>query len=203
MRNAIFDAIFIYISSRPHELPLDLISDVYKVTSANSSLRDLITSIFINIGTSDEIRSRKDELPSAFLVDCLDFAHQDGIVPFKKQGMFGRELWMNEKKDKVCDEHHVHNQEELDAAEEDREERIKAEREEAEARRAEEARDVRMGGVEMEDRMEKDEAMEVEVKKEDEMEDEREKKEKSGGYSEQAAREFATVEAMRKLRVRY
>ena len=144
-RNAVLDAFFTRIARKEDGFPYESIRDVYECTKENSSLRDLVITIVINIGTSDELQAVKEDLPRTFLVDCLAMAAEDGIVPFRKSGRHGKGFWLDEKKDSLCVQYHVHSKEELRDAEERKDEKVVA---------AEERPDEEMGGVEEEEEKE-------------------------------------------------
>jgi hypothetical protein len=110
MRNAVLDRFFLRIYSQPNRLPMDNIRDVYKNTSENSSLRDLVITIIINIGTSGLVDDYSNEIPRQFLVDCLRTAAEDKIVPFSHKEQWQASAWLERKKDRICRHYHVHDE---------------------------------------------------------------------------------------------
>jgi hypothetical protein len=109
-RNAILDAFLLRIMAAPRDLPYEQVQDVYKHTRDFSSLRDLIIDVIVNMGTSKEIRRCMGTLKKDFLLDCLEMAAEDCVVPFQKP-----KGWLERKADRMCREYHVHSEEELRA----------------------------------------------------------------------------------------
>jgi hypothetical protein len=110
-RNAILDAFLLRIMAAPRDLPYEQVQDVYKHTRHSSSLRDLIIDVMVNMGTSKEIRRCMGTLKKDFLLDCLEIAVEDCVVPFQKP-----KGWLERKADRMCREYHVHSEEELRAS---------------------------------------------------------------------------------------
>jgi hypothetical protein len=108
LRNALLDQFFLRVYGEPDRLPMMSIHNVYDKTSDNSSLRDLVVTIIINIGDGGLVESYQRDVPREFLADCLKTAGEDGIVPFANKDKKKVKTWLEEKKDKMCRHYHVH-----------------------------------------------------------------------------------------------
>lgn len=53
----------------------------------------------------------ENELPNAFLTDCLIAAIEDSVAPFREQDEREVGAWLDAKKKTICDEFHVHLEE--------------------------------------------------------------------------------------------
>jgi hypothetical protein len=111
MRNAILDMFLLRIATDPFALPYGNIGNLYKNTSRDSSMRDLIIDVIVNIGTSLGVDRWSKELPRQFLTDCLRMASEDGVVPFSKERYGEKRDWLAEKKGCLCRHYHVHENE--------------------------------------------------------------------------------------------
>jgi hypothetical protein len=111
MRNAILDLFLLRIATDPFALPYDNIGDIYKNTSRDSSMRDLIIDVIVNIGTSLGVDRWSKELPRQFLADCLRMASEDGVVPFSRERYGEKRDWLAKKKECMCRHYHVHENE--------------------------------------------------------------------------------------------
>ncbi|KAF2820415.1 hypothetical protein CC86DRAFT_429151 [Ophiobolus disseminans] len=226
MRNAILNAFLLRVRKDRARLDFENIRDVYELTRENSSLRDLVIDVVVNVGTSRQLRRGEKQLPLGFLVDCLAMAEEDGIVPFKKSEKFAKRQWMWEKKEHLCKHYHVHSREELEASEKRREEEGSDEEmgwdEEEDGERSDEEED---GERSDEEEGERSDDEEEEAEKEEEEEEKKEKErsdeemcgddkeekdveseEEEGStmvISEQTKRELQFIEDLKKLRVRY
>jgi hypothetical protein len=112
LRNAALDEFFLRIIDNPDRLPYKYIRDIYIATSSNSSLRSLIVDVIVNVGTKQETKNCKDDLPKEFMMDCLIAANEDEIVPFSgDRSEDDVPDWLHEMKGKLCDLFHVHDSE--------------------------------------------------------------------------------------------
>ena len=66
-----------------------------------------MVDVVVNIGNARDVEDWENELPRAFLVDCLRVAGKDRVVPFENRGVL--EAWLEEKCERVCKEWHVHD----------------------------------------------------------------------------------------------
>ena len=91
-------------------MPYKYISDIYEATSSDSSLRSLIVDVIVYIGTKQEMKEWKDDLPKEFMMNCLTAANEDEIVPFSGDRSEVEVMeWLNEMKGKLCNLFHVHD----------------------------------------------------------------------------------------------
>lgn len=112
LRNAALDEFFLRIIDNPDRLPYKYIRDIYIATSSNSSLQSLIVDVIVNIGTKQETKNWKDDLPKEFMMDCLIAANEDEIVPFSgDRSEDDVPDWLHEMKGILCDLFHVHDSE--------------------------------------------------------------------------------------------
>lgn len=87
------------------------VHEVYNATGRSSNLRDLLATVLLHTGTIKDIEKCENQLPKAFLVECLRVAKEDGVVPFAKRGREGEE-WMERKRERIGGEYHVHDEDE-------------------------------------------------------------------------------------------
>lgn len=106
MQNAILDTFFLRVFDKGH-VPYENVRDVYASSSEGSSLRDLVITMTINIGSKKHLEKWGDELPRAFLVGCLGMAGEDGVVPFSVDV----DEWLEEKRSRMCMHYHVYEEE--------------------------------------------------------------------------------------------
>jgi hypothetical protein len=120
LRNAVLDRFFLRIYTQPNQLPMQNIHDVYKHSSEGSSLRDMVITTILNIGTGELVNKYCDELPGKFMADLLQTVEDEGVMPFghKKEEGEAR-AWLEAKKGRVCGEYHLHDGEEEGAEEQD------------------------------------------------------------------------------------
>ncbi|CAN9345825.1 unnamed protein product [Alternaria alternata] len=110
LRNAALNEFFLRIVDNPDRLPYKYISDIYEATSSDSSLRSLIVDVIVYIGTKQEMKEWKDDLPKEFMMNCLTAANEDEIVPFSGDRSEVEVMeWLNEMKGKLCNLFHVHD----------------------------------------------------------------------------------------------
>ncbi|KAF1914379.1 hypothetical protein BDU57DRAFT_578538 [Ampelomyces quisqualis] len=109
LRNTAIDMFFLRMAAGPDNLPYHIITQVYENTSRNSSLRDLVTTTFVNIGRPREFEHNREILPRAFLVDCLVGAAQDETIPFEHRDRSTRKEWLADKQEHICEEYHYHD----------------------------------------------------------------------------------------------
>lgn len=110
LRNAALNEFFLRIVDDPDRLPYKYISDIYEATSSDSSLRNLIVDVIVYIGTKQEMKEWKDDLPKEFMMNCLTAANEDEIVPFSGDRSEVKVMeWLNEMKGKLCNLFHVHD----------------------------------------------------------------------------------------------
>ncbi|KAI4953687.1 hypothetical protein J4E91_002535 [Alternaria rosae] len=112
LRNAALDEFFLRIYDDPDDLPYRYIFNIYQVTSSDSSLRHLAVDIIVNIGMKTKVREWMDDLPKEFLMDCLNSASEDGIIPFPEDLSEDEIInWLGEMKKAICELFHVHDPE--------------------------------------------------------------------------------------------
>ena len=70
----------------------------------------LIVDVIVYIGTKQEMKEWKDDLPKEFMMNCLTAANEDEIVPFSGDRSEVEVMeWLNEMKGKLCNLFHVHD----------------------------------------------------------------------------------------------
>jgi len=116
-RNALLDAFFTRIASAPDDFPYGSVQDVYDCTDASSSLRNLVVDVVVNTGRKGDIKLWKQYLLTTFLVDCIEGAAEEEKVMFA-YGVeeVATQAWLEDKKERLCGDYHVHTREELRAA---------------------------------------------------------------------------------------
>jgi hypothetical protein len=108
--NAILDKFFLRIYDHLTHIPVESIRKVYKHTTENSSLRDLIVTIFINTSSSGLLQSHQNEVWSQFMEDCLRAAANDKMVPLSNNEQWQTTLWLKRKRKRICKHYHMHEE---------------------------------------------------------------------------------------------
>ncbi|KAF2032917.1 hypothetical protein EK21DRAFT_109369 [Setomelanomma holmii] len=107
MHDALLAAFYLRIFTT-HDIPYACIPYVYQQTGPNSSLRDMIVDIVVNVGDRWDMKHYQHQMQRLFLVDCMMLASQDSIARFTKSGD-EISAWLEEKRDKICEQYHVHD----------------------------------------------------------------------------------------------